>query len=287
MRENWRLIRSGHISASRNMAIDEAMMRHVVRSKVPVLRLYGWEPAAISVGYFQDVEKEVDSAACESLGIDVVRRLTGGRAILHDVEVTYSLAIPDDHPLIPRSVTESYRIISEGLVRGFERLGIQAEMTTYKKTRGVKSSARGRTSQSPACFDAPSWYETTVEGKKVVGSAQVRKFGALLQHGSVPLELDPEKLFTVLRFPNEATKERAKAMFISKATSVRSVLGEAISFMDLSEALLHGMQDVLPITFYEDELTEDELEQAEYLERTRYSTAEWNTGKLSLHSQLA
>lgn len=278
MREAWRLIRSGHVSAARNMAIDEAMMHYVAAGGTPTLRLYGWEPAAVSVGYFQDFDKEVDEAACKSLGIDIVRRLTGGRAILHDVEVTYSLVVPEDHPLIPVGVTESYRAISEGLVRGLESLGLDARMTVPpRRTRSsTRRSPNRRTIASPACFDAPSWYEVTVDGRKIVGSAQVRKYGALLQHGSIPLELNAEKLFTVLRFRDQSVRERARELFTANSTSIRAALQQPITFMDLSDALLKGVQEVLPITFAEAELTEEEARASEDLIQDRYATPEWN-----------
>src|SRR5690606_18215687 len=150
MGETWRLVRSGHLTGARNMANDEAVIESVAAGGPPTLRFYGWEPAAISLGYFQDFDSEVDEAACQSLGIDIVRRLTGGRAILHDVEVTYSLVISEAHPLIPRSITESYRVISEGLVRGLELLGLEAKMTV--PPRRARGSPLG---SSPACFDAP------------------------------------------------------------------------------------------------------------------------------------
>lgn len=291
MREAWRLIRSGHVSAAKNMAMDEAMMHYVAAGGRPTLRLYGWEPAAVSVGYFQDVAREVDELACQSLGIDIVRRLTGGRAILHDVEVTYSLVIQEDHPLIPPGVTESYRVISEGLVRGLESLGLGARMTVPSRRvppQPGNSAAQERAAASPACFDAPSWYEVTVDGKKIVGSAQVRKYGALLQHGSIPIELDAEKLFTVLRFRDHETRERAKALFMAKATSIRSALQQPISFMELSDALLRGIQAALPITFDEAELTAEESRNADQLMQTRYATPEWNQRlKAKTQGQLA
>lgn len=274
MGEAWRLIRSGHLSAACNMAIDEALMHRVAAGARPTLRLYGWEPAAVSIGYFQDMDKEVDELACKSLGIDVVRRLTGGRAILHDVEVTYSLVISEQHPLIPSSITESYRVISEGLVRGLELLGLDARMTV--PTRRGRASVGSSPVASPACFDAPSWYEVTVDGKKIIGSAQVRKYGVVLQHGSIPLELDAEKLFTVLRFNNEAVRDRAKAVFLENATSVRSALGQPVSFMDVSDALLKGLQEVLSVTFEESELEPAETEHADELARTRYADPAWN-----------
>lgn len=270
MSETWRLIRSGHLTGARNMAIDEAMIESVAAGGPPTLRLYGWEPAAVSLGYFQDFGSEVDELACNSLGIDIVRRLTGGRAILHDVEVTYSLVISEDHPLIPKGITESYRVISEGLVRGLELLGLDAKMTVpARRTPGPLGS-------SPACFDAPSWYEVTVDGKKVIGSAQVRRHGVVLQHGSIPLDLDADKLFAILKFNNEEARARAKAIFNRNATSIRAALGSSVSFLDVSNRLLEGLGEVLNIRFEEGELTQREAERTDELIRTRYATREWN-----------
>lgn len=257
------------------MAIDEAIMQSVAAGGPPTLRLYGWEPPAVSIGYFQDLEREVDEAACSQLGIDVVRRLTGGRAVLHDVEVTYSLVIAESHPLIPSSVVESYRVISEGLMRGLERLGMRPEMKMPERSPGGRL-ARIANGGSAACFDAPSWYEVTVGGKKVIGSAQVRRYGVVLQHGSIPLQLDADKLFSVLRFPSEEARERAKVAFLRKADSIRALLGRPISFLELSDHLVAGLRERLQIEFEEGHLTAREEEEAERLERTRYSQPEWN-----------
>lgn len=271
MGETWRLVRSGHLTGARNMAIDEAVIESVAAGGPPTLRFYGWEPAAISLGYFQDFDSEVDEAACQSLGIDIVRRLTGGRAILHDVEVTYSLVISEAHPLIPRSITESYRVISEGLVRGLELLGLKAKMTV--PPRRARGSPLG---SSPACFDAPSWYEVTVGGKKIIGSAQVRRRGVVLQHGSIPLDLDADKLFAVLKFDGDAARSRAKSVFKRNATSIREALGQPASFLDVSDRLLEGLSEVLGVRFAEGDLTASEERRADELVRTRYATREWN-----------
>lgn len=283
MSETWRLIRSGHLPGARNMAIDEAMIEYVAAGGPPTLRLYGWEPAAVTLGYFQDFDAEVDEVACQSLGIDIVRRLTGGRAILHDVEVTYSLVISEDHPLIPKTITESYRVISEGLVRGLELLGLDAKMTVpARRTRNE------RLGSSPACFDAPSWYEVTIDGKKVIGSAQVRRQSVVLQHGSIPLELDADKLFAVLKFQSEAARTRAKNIFKRNATSVRAALGQPVSFLDVSNSLLEGLAEVLDVRFEEAELTLGEVERTDELVRTRYATRSWNERRgLRAEGQLA
>ena len=321
-RPKWRLIRSGHVSGAMNMAVDEAILRAVARGGTPTLRFYGWDPPAVSIGYFQDAEKEVDTAACKSLGVDVVRRPTGGRAVLHDVEVTYSLIVPEENDVIPKGITESYRAISEGIVRGLVSLGLDAKMVSLRRKRaggapgagdegtdavdeagsgagevigrgGREHGARAADSgpggsqyeivveapagrpSTAACFDAPSWYEVTVGGKKVVGSAQMRNSGVLLQHGSIPLELQAEKLFTCLKFPSQADREAAMRSFLSKATSIRAALGRAISYMEVSSALIKGWQETLGVEIFEGELTERERKEAEHLAAAKYNRLDW------------
>lgn len=289
--KTWRLVHSGHLSGAANMAIDEAILHSVAQGGRPTLRFYGWEPAAISLGVFQDCEKEIDLVTCKSLGIDVVRRPTGGRAVLHDVEVTYSLILPEDSGIVPKGITESYRAVSEGMVRGLASLGLDARMVALRRrgegaTESPKAPASGRytitveapekKSSSAACFDAPSWYEVTVDGKKIVGSAQMRRLGVLLQHGSIPLELDVEKLFACLKFPSRESRKRAKAAFAAKATSIREALGRNVSFLEASEAIALGLQDALGITFVEGDLTPFELETAERLARTKYARLDWH-----------
>lgn len=302
----WRLIRSGHLSAAMNMAIDEAIMHSVAQGAQPALRLYGWDPPAISIGYFQNAEKEVDFAACKSVGVDVVRRPTGGRAVLHDVEVTYSLAIPEENPIVPKGITESYRKISEGMVLGLRKLGLDAEVVATPRARGaarsvapegapsqasasltqrIPSPARG--ALSGACFDAPSWYEVTAGGKKIVGSAQVRRMGVLLQHGSILLDLDAAKLFTCLRFSSDEERRRAMEQFLEKATSVWAALGRPVSFMETSEAVLWGLSEALGVEFREGELTPAEKKMAERLAETKYSRLDWKSAGGSEGTQTA
>ena len=319
----WRLIRSGHLSGAMNMAIDEAIMHSVAQGAQPTLRFYGWDPPAISIGYFQDAEKEIDFAACKSVGVDVVRRPTGGRAVLHDVEVTYSLAIPEENPIIPKGITESYRKISEGMVLGLRRLGLDVQVTTSLRVRpgapGAPAAAAAggpgapggpsapvadaapaadasfperisppaRGALSGACFDAPSWYEVTVGGKKIVGSAQVRRMGVLLQHGSILLDLDAAKLFTCLRFSSDEERRRAMEQFLEKATSIWTALGRPVSFMETSEAVLRGLSEALGIEFREGELTPAEKKMAERLAETKYSRLDWKNAGGSEGTQTA
>src|ERR1700730_795615 len=166
----WRFIRSGQCSPAYNMAMDEAITGPHSEGKIPpTLRFYGWNPPTLSIGYFQKASVEVDLEALEQQGIGFVRRPTGGRAVLHDQELTYSIIVAENYPDMPSGVTEAYRVLSEGLLRGFQKLGMNATMVQCDN--GVDKRATD-VMTSAACFDAPSWYELVVEGRKVAGSAQ-------------------------------------------------------------------------------------------------------------------
>ncbi len=186
-KEVWRFIDSGNGSPSFNMALDEALLDWHSEGKIPpAIRFYGWNPPTLSVGYFQKVEKEIDLEAVKAQKLGFVRRPTGGRGVLHEHELTYSVIVSEDHPDMPKSVTEAYRVISEGLLKGFQHLGLEAYFAV-PKTAEERDALKSP--QSAVCFDAPSWYELVVEGRKVAGSAQTRQKGVILQHGSILLDI--------------------------------------------------------------------------------------------------
>ncbi|HCW50627.1 MAG TPA: hypothetical protein DGR79_00940, partial [Clostridiales bacterium] len=208
-RREWRLIVEDEPRcAAENMAVDEAVARSVAAGNAPpTLRFYRWRPPAVSLGYFQDAAEAVDLEACRAEGVSVVRRLTGGRAVLHDREVTYSVVVPS--ALLPDSVVESYRLLAEGLVTGLRALGYRAYLAPERPER---AGDPGPGVPGAACFEVPSSYEILVGGRKVVGSAQVRRAGVILQHGSIMLELDAARLARVLGLGSEgAERLRARA----------------------------------------------------------------------------
>src|SRR5579859_1906151 len=176
--ERWRLIVDSPCDGPTNMAIDEAILEAVgKRQAPPTLRLFAWEPACLSLGYAQPAA-DVDQERLGAHGWDIVRRMTGGRAILHTEELTYSVALPQDHPLVAGTILDSYRRLSMALLHALEALGIDAHADKAEKPVGA------RTPLGPVCFEVPSNYEITANGKKLIGSAQVRKDDATLQHGS-------------------------------------------------------------------------------------------------------
>ena len=267
----WRLLYTGAHPGALNMGIDEAILHSVASGGPPTLRFYGWNPHALSLGCFQDAA-EVDLDACRRLGVDVVRRPTGGRAVLHGVEVTYSLVLPEASGIVPQGITESYRAISRGLARGLASLGLETRLAEGRQ----RTDAPGRRGLSAACFDAPSWYELNAGGKKLVGSAQVRRFGVLLQHGSIPLALDAGALFACLKFPDEAARARAKAAFAAKATSLWEALGREVPFHEVAAAVAGGIGEELGVEFREGALTEREEKTAEELAREKYARLDWH-----------
>ncbi|RTE10356.1 lipoate--protein ligase family protein [Paenibacillus whitsoniae] len=273
----WRFIHTGDRSPAENMALDEAMLTaHSEGLAPPTVRFYGWNPPTLSIGYFQKAA-EVDQEAVAGEGIGFVRRPTGGRAVLHDKELTYSIIVAEDYPGIPRQVTEAYRVLSEGLLRGFRELGLQAEMVQLASEEEKEKYA---SAGSAACFDSPSWYELVVEGRKVAGSAQVRQKGVVLQHGSILLDMDTDQLFRLLRFANEKVAERMKASFVKKAVAINDLLRSQakpeVTLRDVEDAFRREIAAGLGVELEEAPLTPYEVELTEQLVREKYGTAEWN-----------
>jgi len=266
----WRLIIEEKNNAYYNMAVDEAIMKiHSQGAVPPTLRFYGWQPAALSLGYFQQAKKEVDFEKCKNQGIDLVRRLTGGRAILHKQELTYSIIISEDYNLLADSIEKSYQQISSGLVAGLNQLGVGAELKAVE--RG-KKAPRGH---SAACFDAPSWYEVILDNKKLIGSAQRRKENTILQHGSLPLDDSSQEIFELLNYSSETARKKSRRIFKSKSTNLKKA-GYKFKKQRLIAALSSGLAEKLDLTFVESSLTENEIKLAQKLAKNKYQNKDWN-----------
>lgn len=271
----WRLIIHEPGDAAFNMAADEAILAACGRDAVPTtLRLYGWDPAAVSIGYFQDAEKEIDLDYCASRGWPVVRRLTGGRAVLHCDELTYSVSAPVSSPLFPHDVAGTYRVIAEGLLAGLHRLGIPAEIIAARDKVRATDAVKG----SAACFSSISWYELAVGGKKVAGSAQRRWARAFLQHGSLLTALQPREqpglpgLIDALKIRDAATLNA----LTNGITSLYEAAGRDIPRVELIQAIRDGFEEALGINLLCGTLTAEEEQDAARLMTERYCTAAWN-----------
>jgi len=250
----WRLIQDDYHDAYTNMAIDEILLQ----SNTPVLRFYRWRPPAISVGYFQKLEKEINLEECKRRGIDYVRRMTGGKAVLHDKELTYTFVISTE--LMPKGVIESYKVISQAILTALRDLGLKVEMKE-KVSRAQKSSL---------CFNDPSYYEIVVNGKKIVGSAQTRRDGKLLQHGSILLDFDVEKMSSLFAISSSAFRIK------ERVTSLNQELKREVKFKNVATALKKGFEENFNIKLIPDSLTAEEKESFPKIAATKFSTREWN-----------
>ena len=265
----WRYLPYETHSASDNMAIDEALFRSVRRpGAVPTLRFFGWSPPAVSLGYFQKALEEVNTEACRSMGIDMVRRPTGGKAVLHEHELTYSFTAADDDPRFPGGILGTYRVISSAIVGALKKIGIAAEITVD----GRPSSHRGL---EAFCFSVPSRYELVVAGKKICGSAQTRSAGAFLQHGSILLDFDAAKTAAVLLGGRDVSPGMEKAMRRS-VTSIRDHFDPGPGAAELSRILLESFEETLHVRFEPGGLSAEEAALKEKLLTQKYGSDRWN-----------
>ncbi len=196
----WRLIVDGRADGAWNMAVDEALLEAAAEGESPTLRLYGFRPAALSLGRSQPAACVHEPAALRAAGIDLVRRPTGGLAVLHEHERTYSVVGSLERSPFGAGVVATYRAIGSALERALRALGVAA----VARNRGRAPDPRG-SEAGPACFAAATAHEIVVGGRKLVGSAQLRRRRAFLQHGSILVRADPERLARALGAPVPAT----------------------------------------------------------------------------------
>lgn len=276
MTETWNFINTGSNDPFYNMALDEALLNFVSRGEIdPVVRFYTWNPATLSVGYFQRLTKEIDIDKVKEKGYGMVRRQTGGRGVLHDKELTYSVIVPESHPEMPSTITEAYRVISEGLLQGYKELGLDAY---FAIPRSKEERDKLKQPRSAVCFDAPSWYELVVEGRKIAGSAQVRQKGVILQHGSLLQDVDVDDLFDMFIFKNERLKEKMKKAFLDKAVALNDISDKKITIAEMEVAFEKGFKKGLNVDFKP--LTLTEAQQAEVNELIeKYKSDDWNYRK--------
>ena len=252
----WRVIvDTAPRTGAENMALDEALMDAVAAGESPpTLRFYQWEPPCLSLGKRQPLDG-VELATCRADGVDVVRRATGGWAILHTDELTYSIAVPPDEPRAAGAILDAYRTLSQGLVAGLRLLGVPAAMSPV--TPGGTHNA------SAACFEVPSAYEITAGGRKLIGSAQARPNGRVLQHGSLPLVGDIARVARYLAFEDEEERAALIAHLRERAATLSTVLGRPVSFAEAAVAMRAGFAEALFLTLEEGAYTAAELAAAE------------------------
>lgn len=259
----WRLLLDPPAPGARNLAIDEALLvRAASPGARPILRCYSWAPCCLSLGRFQSTAG-LNRAGAAELGIDLARRPTGGRAIVHDDELTYAVVAPAGHALTALSIRDSYRLLATALQAAVCLIGGATEPAARSRRRALHDQP-GRRLDRQDCFATPSDYEILADGRKLIGSAQVRRDGALLQHGSILLDryLSPDLLF-------------GRAEFGPPPATLRSLLGRAVAPDELIEALVIAFQQTYGIGLEPDVLSNDEEQLAEQLTKIKYSNEDW------------
>jgi lipoate-protein ligase A len=259
------LLLSSPADGATHMATDEAVVRAVAAGLVPpTLRLYAWEPPCLSLGRAQP-GAEVDRAACARDGVDVVRRPTGGRAILHTDELTYSVVAPLDEARVQGDILTSYRRLSRALLAALTHLGVSAESNPQFPIPNSQSPT-----PNPICFEVPSHYElSTPDGRKLVGSAQMRTAKVVLQHGTLPLVGDIARICKYLVDAPDPERVRARA------ATVESAVGRPVTWQQAAEAMTTGFSTALNLKLERGELTPKEQKWLTELRGEKYANAAW------------
>lgn len=269
MTNTWRILKTPLQAGNWNMALDEAFLIHAANhSSPPTLRLYSWQRPTLSLGYSQPYS-DIDQRNLDLLGWDCVRRPTGGRAILHTDELTYSVTAALDEPLVAGSLLESYQRISSALQHALDLLGAatRADQKYPNSTEQAKSN--------PVCFETPSNYEITWNGKKLIGSAQSRKSGGVLQHGSLPLIGDLTRITKALNYPSEPDRFAAGPKLLARACTLETALGRQVSWEEAASAFEMSFSSHVGLNLAFSEPSASEIELAEKLFADKYASKAW------------
>ena len=259
----WRLLETKVDNAFMNMAIDEAILAAHASKQVPnTLRLYQWSPSAVSIGKFQTAENEVKLANCQKLGVSVVRRVSGGGTVYHDAqnELTFDVTA-STQDLGVKDIASAYLRIYGGIKDALRILGVSADFSEG---------------------DEKNCPNLTVKNKKISGSAQTRKTGTVMQHGTLLLDVDLEKMFSLIKVPWAKSLEEILGVARNRITSVRNEVGHAVSASTATNAVLVGFRNALKIELNPGELTTFEKKTAERLYKDKYSTSDWNLNGKSI-----
>jgi lipoate-protein ligase A len=261
MNNIWRLIDSGRSAASFNMALDETLALSVRKGdSPPVLRLYEWDGPSVSLGRFQKIS-DIDIEYCRSRTIPVVRRPTGGRAILHDAELTYSFSVKTDRQPFSKGLLDSYKRISSAFTLAFQRSGFKAEAREQREKGTVLSGG-------PLCFQSSSYGEILIDNKKIAGAAQKRWPDGLLQQGSVPYHYNEDMMRRIFRISRDIDLNRCM-------TGIKVVMPD-LAEETFKDTLVRAFEDIFSISFECSRPSEEELALALRLQEEKYLQDSWN-----------
>ncbi|MDL1970166.1 MAG: lipoate--protein ligase family protein [Candidatus Desulfofervidaceae bacterium] len=259
--KQWRFIYSEFCDPYTNMAIDEAILiAHSEGKTLPTLRIYGWRPPAFSLGCFQKAEEVLDLDRCKKEGVLFVRRITGGEAIFHHLELTYSLVCFKDEINASGSVKEGFKKICSFLLNAYKKLGLNPHFAVDIKLPASE--------KCPLCFASYEDYDIIVGGKKIGGNAQKRKRDLIFQHGSIPLKLKPDVFMSYLRNKPDGLEK--------KVCSLTEALGREISFAELADTIKTSFKETFSVNLIEQGFTPEEEKLALKLKKEKYTTEDWN-----------
>ncbi len=271
MSTTYRFINTEPLNAALNMAIDEAILTHYLQGRVPpTLRIFRWTQTSITLGRFQNVEREIEQERCQQQGVALVRRPTGGRAVYHRDEFTYSLVI-GKRENVPSGVVAAYAYLAQGLQAALQQLGIASELSEEHVSKNP----------SAACFASSTQADLTAHGFKLIGSAQVWKDDALLQQGSLPLDDRSSEFFSFLRFPSETARAEALALYQTKTTPLHT-FNSALTREQVGTAFVMGFENALHTQFVQEELSTSEWDMAQQLVKEKYNNLIWMKERISL-----
>ena len=250
MSEQFRLIIHDAQDAFTNMAIDEAIIRSAKEIQKPTVRLYSWKPEAISIGYFQSLKQEVDIEKCSELGVDLVRKTTGGGAVFHDEELTYSFVCTEESNIVPKAILDSYARICGAVVNSFKSFGLDASFVPIN--------------------------DIIVNGKKISGNAQTRRYNSVLQHGTLLLGVDVEKMFSLLKVPDEKIRDKMIKVVSERVTSLEKELSRKVPFAEAAQKVKEGFEEEFKVELVEEPLAKEEISLAEQIRKEKFSLRDWN-----------
>jgi lipoate-protein ligase A len=258
-RREWSLIReTDPHPGSWNMAVDDFLFRSLSDEPQTFLRFYRWKRPTASLGYSQDIRKVLDVEYCQKHGIDIVRRMTGGKLVLHSREVTYSLC-SSDSGTFTSTIADSYRLVSQALMRGLEKMGLRPCLADAPPLSYVRGNL--------PCFSFPARDEVEVDGKKIIGSAQKRTGSKFIQHGSIPLKEDDRLLETISLL--EKNKGEVRMASLSQA------LGRQVRFDRAVECLTSGISEFFNVELAPKEFNAGERKLISEIEKERYASKDW------------
>jgi len=246
------------------MAIDEAIYEAFREGRVgPTLRIYGWSPPGISLGYFQDIDSVLDIEQCSRHNMLFVRRITGGEAIFHDKEVTYSLVCSPEDLILPKSVKQSFKVLTGFLINAYRELGLDARFFCDSDRHFSDTESTG------FCFATSEAYDVCVNGKKLGGNAQKRSRSVIFQHGSIPLDLDFDH---ASRFFKEDLSPLKKSV-----TALNDLVGRAVPFEEIQERLIESFKRTFQVEVTREDLSGDEVASMFHRMTDKYSQFFWST----------